>query len=290
MLRPTTPADRRDLIALALAEDAAWSGAPSVSGEEAGEFVDSFEPGVIFERDGRVAGHAAGREGGGTILLLDPGDDPGPALAALVAWLGEHGHHEVDSYSRDARRIAWLEANGFTYRRSSFDLRRGVDPLPAPAVWPSGIDIARYRPGEDDDAVHALIYVDAAWADVPGHHQRTLEAWRSMQRSNSRAWVARRGERPVGWVAGRVFGDGRGWVEQIAVARSARRLGLGRALLLHSLADLGSRGAISFALGVQGENESAIGLYRGVGFEVKREWRTYCNTPRTRKGYESARA
>jgi mycothiol synthase len=279
MLRPTTPADRSDLIALALAEDAAWSGAASVSGEEAGEFIDSFEPGVIFERDGRVAGHAAGREGGGTILLLDPRDDPGPALAALVAWLGEHGHHEVDSYARDARRIAWLEANGFTHRRSAFDLRRGVDPPPAPADWPSGIDIARHRPGEDDDAVHALIYVDAAWADVPGHHERTLEAWRSMQKPDSCAWVARRGERPVGWVAGRVFGDGRGWVEQIAVARSARRLGLGRALLLHSLADLGSHGATAFALGVQGSNDSAIRLYRGVGFELEREWRTYCNMP-----------
>src|SRR4051812_30479994 len=52
---------------------------------------------------------------------------------------------------------------------------------------------------------------------------------------------------------------------------------LGRALLLHSLADLGSHGATTFALGVQGSNDNAIRLYRGVGFEVEREWRTYCN-------------
>ena len=90
-----------------------------------------------------------------------------------------------------------------------------------------------------------------------------------------RGWVARRDERPVGWVVGRVFDDGRGWVEQLAVARSARGLGLGRALLLHSLAELRSRGATSLALGVQAENESAIGLYRDVGFEVDREWRVY---------------
>ena len=86
-----------------------------------------------------------------------------------------------------------------------------------------------------------------------------------------RGWVARRDGRPVGWVAGRVFSDGRGWVEQLAVARSARGLGLGRALLLHSLAELREQGATSLALGVQGKNENAIGLNRDVGFEVERE-------------------
>ncbi|UGS38037.1 GNAT family N-acetyltransferase [Capillimicrobium parvum] len=275
MLRPATPGDRPQLIALALAEDAAWSGAPAVSAEEAGELIDPFGRGVVLDRDGRLAGHAACGEGGEAILLVDPADDPGPALEALVAWLGERGHHEVVTYARDTRRIAWLEANGFTHRHSAFDLQRGIDPPPPPAVWPSGVAVARYRPGEDDDAVHALIYVDAAWGEVPGHTQRSLESWRSMVTPDYRGWVARRDERPVGWVAGRVFSDGRGWLKQIAVARCARRLGLGRALMLHSLADLRSSGAASFGLGVRADNENALGLYRDAGFEVEREWREY---------------
>ena len=275
MLRSATPADRPDLIALALAEDAAWSGAPEVSAEEVGELIDRYRPGVIFQRDGRVAGYAAVDEGGGTILLLDPGDGPGPALEALVAWLGERGHNQVDTYAADARRIAWLEAHGFTHRRSSFDLVRAIDPPPASAVWPSAVAIARYRPGEDEDDVHTLIYVDAAWGEVPGHTQRSLEAWQSMITPDYSGWVARRDDRAIGWVAGRVFDDGRGWVEQLAVARSARRLGLGRALLLHSLAELRSLGATSLATGVEAENEKALGLYRDVGFAVEREWRVY---------------
>jgi ribosomal protein S18 acetylase RimI-like enzyme len=275
MLRPATRADRPALIALGLAEDAAWSGAAAVSAEEVGEFVDSCEPGVVFERAGRVSGYAAAGEGDETILLIDPGDDPGPALESLVPWLGERGHHDVHGYARDARRIAWLEAHGFVYRRSSFDLHRPIDPPPGPAEWPGGVAVARYRPGEDDAAVHALIYVDAAWDEVPGHTRRSLESWRSTLTPEYRGWVARRDDRPVGWVAGRVFEDGRGWVEQLAVARSARGLGLGRALLLHSLAELCARGATSLATGVQGENENAIGLYRDVGFEVDREWRVY---------------
>jgi ribosomal protein S18 acetylase RimI-like enzyme len=102
-----------------------------------------------------------------------------------------------------------------------------------------------------------------------------LDAWRSKITDGARGWVARRDGRPVGWVVGRVFGDGRGWVDQIAVARAARGLGLGRALLLHALAELRSGGATSYALGVQAANEHAIGLYRDVGFAVEREWRAY---------------
>jgi hypothetical protein len=97
MLRLATPADRPDVIALALAEDAAWSGGPEVSAQEAGEFIDDHGPGVVFERDGRVAGYAGVAEGGGTMLLADPGEDPGPALEGLATWLGERGHHEVDT-------------------------------------------------------------------------------------------------------------------------------------------------------------------------------------------------
>jgi len=246
-----------------------------VSAEEAGEFIDAHGLGVVFEHDGGVAGYAAVGEGGGSIVLLDPAADPAPALESLVAWLGERGSHEVDGYAGDAPRIAWLEANGFSHRSSSFDLVRAIDPPPASAVWPDAIAVTRYRPGEDDDAVHALIYVDAAWGEVPGHTVRSLESWRSKLTPEARGWVARREGRPVGWVVGRMFSDGRGWIDQIAVARSARRLGLGRALLLHSLADLRAYGATSLALGVQAANEQALGLYRDVGFEVDREWRVY---------------
>jgi ribosomal protein S18 acetylase RimI-like enzyme len=275
MLRPATTADRPALIALALAEDAARSDAPAVSADEVGEFIDSCEPGVVFERDGRAAGYAAAGEGDNTILLVDPGDSPDPALEALVAWLGERGHHEVTGYGRDSVRIAWLEAHGFIHQRSFFDLQRGTDPPPPPPVWPEGVAITRYRPGDDDQAIHTLIYVDAAWAEVPGHTQRSLETWRSALTPEHRGWIAHRDGSQVGWVAGRVFSDGRGWVEQLAVAQPARGRGLGRALLLHALTDLLKQGATAFALGVQGTNDNATGLYRNVGFEVEREWRVY---------------
>jgi ribosomal protein S18 acetylase RimI-like enzyme len=257
-----------------LAEETAWFGAPEVTGEEAGALLDDHGPGVIFERADRVAGYASVDEGGGSLVLADP-EDPAPALEALVAWLDAHGHHEVETYAGDTERISWLQTHGFTYLRSSFDLQRGIDVPLAPAAWPDGVTIAPYRRGDDDAAVHALIYVDAAWGEVPGHTQRSLAAWRAMMTPEQRGWIARGGDQPLGWVVGRVFDDGRGWIQQLAVARSARRRGLGRALLLHSLADLRPAGATSYALGVQADNEHAVQLYRDIGFEVTHEWRVY---------------
>ena len=272
-LRPATPDDRPAAIALGLAEDAAWSGAEPVSEEEAAEFVDSYEPGVVFEHEGRVAGYAGTREGGGALLLADPAVAL-PAVEVLVAWLGERGHRRIESYERDTERIAWLEAHGFLHLHSAFDLQRDVDPPPPAPAWPGAIELRRYDAAADAEAVHALVYVDAAWAEVPGHVDRSLEKWQAGM-AGYHAWVARRDERPVGVVAGRVFEDGRGWVELLAVARSARGQGLGRALLLHSLDELIGRGATSLALGVQGANEAAIRLYRDVGFRVDRAWRSY---------------
>ena len=275
MLRPATPADRPDLIALALAEDAAWSGGPEVSAEEAGEFIDHHGPGVIFERDGRVAGYGAVGEGGGTIVLADPGEEPGPALEALAAWVGERGHHEVDTYAGDARRIAWLEAHGFTHRRSSFDLQRGINPPLASAVWPSALAIARYRRGEDDDAVHALIYSTPHGARCPD--TRSCR-WKRDGRC-SRPTIAAGSRAATGAPsAGSSAACSATGADRLSRSPSPAPLAVsvsGRALLLHSLAELRSRGATSLALGVQAENEKAIALYRDIDFEVAREWRVY---------------
>jgi ribosomal protein S18 acetylase RimI-like enzyme len=262
------------VIELMLAEERAWFGAPDVSADEAGQFLDHHRPGVIFEGAGGLAGYAAVGEGGSTMLVADQ-PDPGPALEALVPWLRDRGHPHVETYAGDGQRIEWLEANGFAYRRSSFDLARELDPpLPSPS-WPAGAEVALYEAGADDAAVHRMIYVDAAWGEVPGHAERSLEAWKSLLTPEQRAWVVHRSGRPVGWAFGRVFSDGRGWIQQLAVAGSDRGLGLGRSLLLHALVDLRELGASSFALGVQADNENALRLYQDIGFQVTREWRVY---------------
>jgi ribosomal protein S18 acetylase RimI-like enzyme len=276
MLRAATPDDRPALIALLRAEDRAWADDDGVSDEELGDVIDRF-PEALVRVDGsaQILGMAAVSDAGGTLLVLDPEADPAPLLPELVDWIeARGGAHELHGYAADVRRLAWFEAHGFPYTRSLYDLVRDTTAPLDPPSWPVSVVVSRYVPNDEEDAaVHDLIYREAAWAEVPGHTDRSLESWRAIQSPEHRSFVARRGEQPIGWISGIAYPDGRGWINQIAVARSARGTGLGRALLLHAGADLLTHGATTLALGVSAANTTALRLYESTGFSIEREWR-----------------
>jgi mycothiol synthase len=279
MLRPATEGDRDAVLALGVAEEAAWFGAAELSAEEVGEWIDEeggVAPGVVaVDGDGRIRAFAsaARRE---AVLLADPAFTD-PLADALLPWL--HAQREIVelmTFAGDGARVAAFERHGLRHRRSSFTLARpdSAGPLPA-AEFPAGIRVAPYRLGDDDEAVHRLVNVDAAWASVAGHSERDLDGWRTAMRPCRSLFLACRDGRPVGWVAGRLLDNGRGYVSMLAVAKPERGRGLGRALLLHAFRDLQLAGARGLGLGVEADNEAALGLYRSVGLEVEREWRIY---------------
>jgi ribosomal protein S18 acetylase RimI-like enzyme len=279
MLRPATDADLATVLALGVAEEDAWFGKAHVSPEEVGEWVDDeggITLGVVAVDDaGQVRGYASpGRRA--SVFLADP-TRVIPVTDELLPWLKDQPRPvEVLTFAGDHERVAAFERHGLAHRHSAFFLKRPEDagPLPEPSI-PEGVDIARYRWGEADEAVHRLIYVDAAWASVPGHTERDLEAWLGRNRERDRAFLARRDGHPVGWVRGRVMDNGLGYVTSLAVASAERRRGLGRALLLLGLADLEAQGATGLALDVEAANDGALGLYRSVGLVLEREWRFY---------------
>jgi ribosomal protein S18 acetylase RimI-like enzyme len=283
LLRSATDEDREDVLALGVAEEVAWWGTAEVSAAEVGEWIDDeggVAAGVVaVDDDGRVRGFAStGRSE--AVFLAEPSRTD-EVTDVLLPWLRDQRDVvEVFTFTGDAARVTALERHGLRHLRSAFSLVRPdrADPLPA-AAFPDSVVAAPYRLGEDDEGVHELIYVDAAWASVAGHLERDLEGWRETVRRCSSVFLARRGGRPVGWVAGRVLDSGRGYVTTLAVAATERRRGLGRALLLHAFADLERRGARGLALDVEAHNESALGLYRSVGLEIEREWRTYTTAP-----------
>jgi ribosomal protein S18 acetylase RimI-like enzyme len=282
-LRAAAEGDRDAVLALGVAEEAAWFGEAEVSAEEVGEWVDDeggLGAGVVaVDERGCVRGFASpGRRA--AVFLADPAR--ADALAdELLPWLLEQREVvEVMTFAGDSARVSAFERHGLRHRRSSFSMTRpaGAGPLPA-AAFPDGVDVAPYRLGDDDEAVHRLVYVAAAWGSVPGHAERDLDAWREKERPCRSMFLARRDGRPVGWVAGRLLDSGRGYISTLAVAASERGRGLGRALLLHAFADLGAAGARGLGLDVEARNEGALGLYRSVGLEIEREWRIYRTTP-----------
>jgi ribosomal protein S18 acetylase RimI-like enzyme len=283
MIRSVVDGDRDAIFALGVAEEAAWFGQAEMSAEEIGEWIEEeggVTSGVVAVDDaGNVCGFAApGRYQ--AVLLADPARTS-LLTDELLPWLRERCDVvRLTTFAGDMARVAAFERHGLRHLRSSFVMARAdsVGPVPV-AAFPEGAKVAPYRFGDDDQAVHRLVYIDAAWASVPGHAERDLDQWLDTVRRCRSAFLARRNGQPVGWVAGRVLATGRGYVDMLAVAMSERHRGLGRALLLHAFADLQLAGAGDLTLGAQAENAAALGLYRSVGLEVEREWRTYATAP-----------
>jgi ribosomal protein S18 acetylase RimI-like enzyme len=278
-LRPATDADRDAVLALGVTEETVWFGAPEVDADEVGEWVDDeggVASGVVaLDEQGAVSGFAApGRDQ--AVFMADPARTDEVA-DALVTWLVEQRDTvELLTFAGDAARVAAFERHGMHHDHSMFTLSRPADAGPLPtADFPEGVSVAPYILGDDDHGVHHLIYVDAAWASVPGHIGRDHERWLSAVQTSPVRFVARRDGRLVGWLSGRLMANGRGWVDQLAVAQNERGRGLGRAMLLHAFAALDEQGANGHALGVQARNDAALGLYRSIGLEVEREWRVY---------------
>jgi ribosomal protein S18 acetylase RimI-like enzyme len=278
-IRSAADGDRDAIFALGVAEEAAWFGQAEIGAEEIGEWIEEeggVASGVVAVDDaGHVRGFAApGRHQ--AVFLADP-TRTSPLSDELLPWLRERCDVvQLMTFAGDVARVAAFERHGLRHLRSSFSMARGdsVGPVPV-AAFPKGVKVARYRFGDDDQAVHRLIYVDAAWASVPGHAERDLDQWLDTVRRCRSAFLARRNERPVGWVVGRVLASGRGSVDMLVVAMSERHRGLGRALLLHAFADLQRAGGRDLTLDAQAENAAALGLYRSVGLDVEREWRIY---------------
>jgi len=278
-LRSATGSDRDAVLALGVAEEAAWFGQAEISAEEVGEWIDE-EGGVAcgvvaVDDDGGVRGFASpGRSA--TVFLADPALTD--ALAdELLPWLHKQRVVvQVMTSPGDTARVTAFERHGLRHSRSSFTLARpdSAGSLPT-AAFPDGVHVAPYRLGVADDAVHRLIYVDAAWASVEGHAERDLDGWRKTVLPCRSRFVAHRDRRPVGWVAGRLLEGGRGYVSSLAVATAERGRGLGRALLLHAFRDLQLAGARGLTLGVEAQNDTALGLYRSIGMEIEHEWQTY---------------
>jgi ribosomal protein S18 acetylase RimI-like enzyme len=282
-LRSATDRDRDAVLALGVAEEAAWFGEAELSAEEVGEWVDDeggVARGVVAVDDsGGVRGFASpGRRE--AVFLADPARTDALADELLPWLLGQRDTVELMTFAGDTARLTAFERHGLRHRRSSFSMARpdSAGPVPA-AAFPDGVDVAPYRLGEADEAVHRLIYVDAGWASVVGHAERDLDAWRKKERPSRSMFLARRDGRPVGWVSGRLLDSGRGYISTLAVATGERGRGLGRALLLHAFSDLQSAGARGLTLAVVAENETALGLYRSVDLEVEREWRLYAAAP-----------
>lgn len=172
----------------------------------------------------------------------------------------------------DADAASLFGSRGFSLVRREFHLERRLADVP-PASPPPGVDIRPLRADE-----HGALYrLNAeAFARHWGFSGSTFDEFIRMFAASlsepGLAWVADEGGSLVGEVLLELREDG-GWIEVLGVHSSARRRGIGRALLRTGFTELAHRGCERALLGVDAGNETgAVALYLHEGMTVRREW------------------
>jgi mycothiol synthase len=175
---------------------------------------------------------------------------------------------------------AWLPADaaaafaahhGYRRVRSFWLMERSQGDSPAP-VWPAGIERRLY-----DGSEAMLREMNGAYRDSFARHYHfintSVEDTRAFfSRPNFRPdglLMAYRGGACVGFCRCELF-EQRGEVALLGTTTAARGIGLGRALLRWGIAWVERERAARTTLIVDGENDSALALYRSEGFGVAR--------------------
>jgi mycothiol synthase len=168
-----------------------------------------------------------------------------------------------------------LEADGF---RAVWDIwQMGIDldaEPPAPA-WPDGVSVRTFAEG-DARAVKALLD-DAYGSDDPLYDPMAYADWHAFMLTDASfdpdVWfIAEEGGDPV--AAALNWKDG--FVKDLVVSPRRRRLGLGKALMLHTFAEFRRRGVARVTLKTDSRNPTqAFRLYEHLGMRVERVWTVY---------------
>jgi len=206
------------------------------------------------------------RQGIGTALY-------GAARRALEARAIPGGLQEIimSTWRPNPAAEAFIARHGFHHARCFWKMDRATAGCPEP-VWPAGVTLRVFDGSEAAIADWNGAY-NSSFAQhyhfVPSSldHARHLASSPHFLRDG--LGLAFRDGRCVGFCRNEYAGK-EGEIGVLGVVPEARGIGLGRALLRWGTRYFGARGEANVTLRVDGENESALALYRGEGFAVTR--------------------
>lgn len=162
---------------------------------------------------------------------------------------------------------------------SHLEFKRGQE-VPS-AGLPADVTIDRYDFKQATrEQIQAFIDIDnETFAEHWGHAPMPIEKALDWQRASQDIHcinIARSGGRSVGAtfledsvLYNKKNGTRDGWVNVLGVVKDRRHQGLGRALLVDGMHWLLERGLDTIYIGVDTQNDQALKLYTGVGFNLK---------------------
>ncbi|MBA2568654.1 MAG: GNAT family N-acetyltransferase [Actinobacteria bacterium] len=199
-------------------------------------------------------------------------------LDLAEAWARERDLERLHVHvvTGDGRRL--VEDRGHEVVRYFWRMEIALEAEPPEPDAPAGFEIRGYRPGEDDEELHAVHQEAFAehWEFTPEQFDRWLK-WRASRSDyDPELWRLAIAD---GAIAGAALAFGErhlGWVLDLAVGPGFRRRGLGEALLRSGFRALWQGGHKRVGLEVDSENETgATRLYERAGMKVTRRYATY---------------
>ena len=224
-----------------------------------------------------------------TFVRIHPDHQQRGLEAALLDWAEEHARRVAFAKAADGTRIclrdyrptqdtlgrAVFEQAGFTTVRYMHRMRIDLNGAAPSPVWPDGITVHSFVPGQDEAAV--IDVQQAAFRDHWGYVAPSVEEdvkmlrhWMTDPDFDPELWLlVMAGERLVGISLNATYLDedpDMGWVSVLGVLREYRQRGIARALLLHAFDQFRQRGRKRVGLGVDTQNlTGALRLYESVG-------------------------
>jgi mycothiol synthase len=162
-----------------------------------------------------------------------------------------------------------LEQNGYRSIYHNWQMLIHLSEVPPAPVWPAGITIRPFSPGQDERRVYKV--TTEAFAEPV-----TFEEWAAVRLQPKKfqpdLWfLASAGAEVAGVVLGCYVRE-MGWVNILAVRASWRKQGLGMALLRHAFREFYRRDTRQVGLSVDSQNASgATRLYERAGMRIARQ-------------------
>lgn len=287
--RPTTADDIDAVHRLVMACERELYG--RVRTDTGGIAADLARPGLVPELDTLLIHDRTGRPAARAWVNRRSEVDVHPAHrgrglgAALLDWAEARarqagGEQIVQTVpDADASAVALLRSRGYEPMVTEWLLEFVMPDEPAVPEAPAGITIRPFRPGDEGDAHDAHQLIEDAF-----------DEWQQ-RRTAYQEWARHTVERPTfaPAMSALAFADGQpvgalisldlpgtdeGYIEQLAVRRDHRNLGIARLLLRHSFRAFHQRGRRTCTLGTHSDT-GALTLYLRVGMRVRHSATVY---------------